>query len=129
MRSALCLLVLLGASGCGSRADWTLDDWEAHWAEQAERGDDKAAAELASDRFMDGEHAAAVAAFERLAETTDDPHVFTMLAYAHREGKGVAVDYERSAYWLGRAAEAGDEGAARDLAAYRAHVGRSEPAP
>lgn len=120
MRIALSLLLLVTVWGCESRADWTLDDWKAHWAGEAEGGDEDAAYELAFFRFLDGEHEWAVAEFERLAETTDNAEVFVMLAYAYRDGKGVSVDYERSAYWLERAAEAGDEGAARDLAAYRA---------
>ncbi len=70
--------------------------------------------------FLAGDYEAAIPEFRRLAE---DDHLksIKMLAYAYQSGKGVAVDYEASAYWLERAAALGNESAARDLASYRAN--------
>ena len=127
LRAAL-LFLLVTVSGCEPGAGRTLDEWKTHWAEEAARGDEDAAFELAFYRFLEGEHTSAVSEFERLAETTDNPEVFGMLALAYRDGMGAPVDYDRSAYWLERAAEAGDEDAARDLAAYRAHADRPSKA-
>lgn len=71
--------------------------------------------------FLGGEdQARAVATFERLAEA-GHVHAISMTALAYRSGWSVPVDYERSAYWLERAAALGDEQAARDLAAYQAY--------
>ena len=126
MRVVLLVFLLAGVWGCGPGGR-SVDEWKAHWAEQAAHGDEEAAFELAFYQFLDGHHAPAVSEFERLAETTDNPEVFAMLALAYRDGKGVRVDYDRSAYWLGRAADAGDESAARDLAAYRSHASGAGP--
>lgn len=129
MRLAFSLLLLVSVCGCETRADWTIDDWKAQWKEDAERGDADAAFELAFHRFMDGEHASAIAEFERLAEGDHpNPQVFRMLAYVYQEGEGVGVDYERAAYWLGRSAAIGDGDAARDVAAYRARTDSSRTA-
>jgi localization factor PodJL len=74
---------------------------------------------------MTGHAEAAIPVFERLAES-DHREAIAMLAYAYRDGKGVAVDHERAAYWLGRAAALGDERAAHDLAVYRARRGDAD---
>ncbi len=76
-------------------------------------------------QLMTGHAEAAIPVFERLAEA-DHRGSIEMLAYAYRDGKGVAVDHERAAYWLGRAAVLGDERAANDLAVYRSHRGDAD---
>lgn len=135
MRLALVAAVLLAATpGCrgGAQEVYTFERGAydpdrvpgiKRLDEAAAAGDPDAQFEVAFARqFMTGKHAAAVVVFERLA-AEGHLRAIGMLAYAHREGKGVAVDHERSAYWLERAAALGDDEAARDLAAYRAYHG------
>ena len=89
----------------------------------AEAGDPDARHQVAFFRhYMVGDYAPAVAEFKRLAA---DGHLdsIKMLAHSYMDGKGVAADHERAAYWLDRAAALGDESAERDLAAYRAQQG------
>ncbi|OZC01668.1 SEL1-like repeat protein [Rubricoccus marinus] len=122
MRLAFCLFLLV-ASGCETQRDWTQEDWISHWEQQAERGDRDAKFRLAFERFVDGDTAGVADEFEALARE-DNLDAIGMLAYMYRDGDGVEQDYERSAYWLERAARLGSERHARDLAAYRA---RSAP--
>lgn len=69
--------------------------------------------------YMMGDYEPAIAEFRILA---DSGHMRSIrsLGYAYMFGKGVAVDYERAAYWLEKAADLGDEQSAQMLAAYRA---------
>ncbi|WP_412069488.1 hypothetical protein [Rubrivirga sp. IMCC43871] len=70
---------------------------------------------------MTGDPAGAIPTLRRLA-ADGHPGATSAMAAAYRDGQGVAQDDAQAALWLERAAALGDEDAARDLAAYRAHV-------
>ena len=86
----------------------------------ARRGDPDARFDMALfNHWLAGDHEAAVAEFRRLAEQ-DHPAATGMMAMAYMHGQGVPEDHDEAARWLERAAALGVEGAAEDLAAYRA---------
>ena len=86
----------------------------------AAQGDPDAQYKVALFRqFMVGDHEPAVATFRRLA-ADGHPAATGMMAHAFMYGHGVPADHDEAARWLERAADLGDEQAARDLAAYRA---------
>ena len=129
----LAFLTCLCLAGCGDGDGYTFRPGEfdpdrvpgVERLDAAAAGDPDAQFHVAFYRHtMTGDHAAAVAVYRRLAEA-GHRDAAGMLAAAYRDGRGVAPDYERAAYWLRRAAALGDRAAARDLAAYRRHQRRS----
>ena len=88
--------------------------------ERAEGGDVDAATQLVFfTHWRTKDYDAALPELEDLAERGGVGAArFLVIAYQH--GRGVEPDYEEAARWLARAAELGDEQAARDLAAYEA---------
>lgn len=67
------------------------------------------------DAWRAGEHARAIAAWQRLAEQ-GDPEATLFLGYIHRNGLGVARDDATAAHWYRKAAEMGQPEAQYELA-------------
>lgn len=86
----------------------------------AERGDLDAQYQVVLFRhYHAGDHEAALAEFKRLA-AQDHPAATGMVALMLMDRDGAPEDHAEAARWLERAAALGVEGAAEDLAAYRA---------
>ena len=123
-------LVLLLLTGCQSEQEatvWSTNASDANerfyqiMEERAADGDLQARFHLVLLReHFSKQYDRSLPAFEILA---DDGHAGAagMLASAYMHGNGVPVDYDEAARWLERAAELGGEGAAEQLAHYRAY--------
>lgn len=102
--------------GEGSEAEYAA---MTHLRERAEDGDVDAAAQLVFlTHWRAKDYAAALPELELLAEQ-GSVVAARLLVITYQHGRGVEPNYEEAARWLARAAELGDERAARDLEAYK----------